>query len=119
MAQNINSDRDSASRGELLRRQDNLSELNKVLELEKYEYDTRSNPAAQSQWSTGRACPQCKNSLANKEYRDETETLIVYCIQCGIEFMSDDVDNQSEIGDKIHRSIPDSLILSWMNAIRK
>ena len=116
MVKNINQDRDNATRGELLKRQDQKSEIDRVYQMEKPKFDTSGNPEAKSMWSTGRGCPKCKNQLAIKEYRDESETLVVYCNSCRSEFMHQDLESTSEIGDSIHRQIPDILVLKWMNA---
>ena len=114
--QNINQDRDNGTLGELLTRQDEQKKIDAVLALEKPAIDVTGNPRAQSFWSTGRDCPKCKNLMKMKELNQETGVLWVFCGTCGAEYCSDDIENTSEIGDQIHRQIPDELVLRWMAA---
>lgn len=114
--ENNNTDREEGVRGHLLRQLDKMKELDEVLSLEKEQIDTSGNPPAQSQWSTGRACPKCKNSLRIKEMNMDTELMTVFCSKCGSEFHAPDIESTTDIGDKIHRQIPDALVTSWMKA---
>lgn len=113
---NINQDRDNGIWGELLTQKDKEKDLEEVLKLEKPEIDTSGNPPAKSFWSTGRGCPNCKRTLKMKELNQDTGELWVFCDNCGAQFSSQDIENTSEIGDSLHRRIPDDLVLRWMQA---
>lgn len=112
---NTNQDRDNGIWGELLTQQDNEKDLDRVLQLERETIDTTGNPPAQSMWSTGRGCPKCKRTLMMKELNPETGHLKVFC-RCGAEYFSEDLEMTGTINDKIHRQIPDDLVLRWMAA---
>ena len=111
----LNQDRDNSITGELLTRQDNEKELERVLSLQKPQIDRSGLPAAQSKWSTGRGCPKCKHTLRIKEMT-KNEVLIVFCGECGAEYHHHDLENTSAISDQIHRQIPDDAVLRWMAA---
>lgn len=113
---NSNSDRDEGVRGHLLTHLDTLEELQQVMKLEKQPIDTSGNPAAQSQWSTGRACPKCKNALRIKELNADSGLMTVFCSKCGTEYHAPDLESTTAIGDKIHRQIPDTLVNAYMAA---
>lgn len=116
---NINSDRDNGIRGELLIQIDNQDKLTEIKKIEKTVANVKGNPPAQSMWSTGRNCPKCKGLLKIKELNPDTETLWVFCGECGAEFCHDDLENTSDIGDQLHRAIPDDMVLRWMEAREK
>lgn len=112
---NINQDRDNAIAGELLTRKDQEDDLNKVLQLEKPIVDATGNPPAKSMWSTGRGCPRCKRTLRIKEMSEDTGHLKVFCL-CGGEWWAEDLELTGSINDKLHRQIPDDLVLRYMSA---
>jgi hypothetical protein len=114
--ENINKDRDNGVWGHLLTQQDNEKALDEIKKLTKPIVDAKGNPPAKSMWSTGRGCPKCKNTLAMKELNQDTGYLWVFCHTCGAEYCADDLENTSEIGDKLHRQIPDDLVLRYMAA---
>jgi hypothetical protein len=112
---NINQDRDNGIWGELLTQQDNQKALDELKKLTKPEVPADGGPA-KSFWSTGRHCPKCKGLLKMKELNQDTGYLWVFCGSCKSEFCADDLENTSEIGDKLHRQIPDDVVLRWMAA---
>lgn len=112
---NINQDRDNGIPGELLTRKDNATLLDQVLALEKPIVDAKGNTPAASFWSTGRGCPKCKRTLRIKELNQDTGIVSVWC-RCGAEYHHPDIESTSDIGDKIHREISDSLVMRWMSA---
>lgn len=114
-SKNINQDRDNAIPGELLTRKDNEKLMAEVLKLEKPIVDAKGNPPAKSMWSTGRGCPKCKRTLRMKELNTETGHLKVFCL-CGAEYWAEDLELTGDINDKLHRQIPDDLVLSYMRA---
>jgi len=115
--ENIRSDRDNGVIGDLLTQMDNAEDLEKVLELEKPTIDTSDLPAAQSFWSTGRACPSCAHTLRMKELNPDSGHLKVFCKNCGKEYYSEDLElTDTDVNDKIHRYIPDILMIQYMQA---
>lgn len=113
---NNNQDRDEGVRGHLLQQMDNEKALDELAKLTKPEIDTSENPAADSQWSTGRGCPKCKNTLRIKELNQDSGLMTVYCSACKKEYHAPDLESTTAIGDSIHRQIPDSLVSSYMRA---
>lgn len=114
--QNINQDRDNGIWGDLLTQKDNEKQLDELKKLTKPTMDMEGLEPAKSFMSTGRGCPKCKGLLKMKELNTDTSQLWVFCGSCKSEFCSEDLENTSEIGDKLHRQIPDDMVLRWMSA---
>jgi hypothetical protein len=110
-----NADRDDGVRGYLLRAKDNEPAMAKLDGMTKPTTDFSGNPAAKSQWSTGRGCPKCKHQMAFKEITKSGQT-VVFCHNCGRDWYAADLENTTKNGDFIHREISDELIFRYMAA---
>lgn len=75
------------------------------------EPDLSDNPAADSQWSTGRQCPRCARRLTIKEFHPETGVLWVECGHCGMEVGHPDIEGPET--DSVFRLIPEDMKMRW------
>lgn len=111
---NINQDRDNSIAGELLTKQDNEKEWQKLVGFEIPQADTSENPAAQSQWSTGRQCPRCAHRLVMFELNTDSGILHIECRHCGGRWGHEQLESPDS--DEMYRQIPDDVKIRWMQA---
>lgn len=61
----------------------------------------------------GRNCPRCAGRLRVKEITERNQNVYLYCSDCGLQVFAEDIDEQTEIIDKMYRTIPDDVFLKW------
>lgn len=79
-------------------------------------FHTRTNGIPTSDpLDQGRNCPRCSGRLMVKEVTDKGNVALI-CKKCGAGMFAEDIDERTEIIDKLYRKIPDQVINKWLRS---
>lgn len=106
-------DRGEGVRGTLLTGIDNDKQWSKLNGMQIPQVDATGNAPAKSQRSSSRNCPQCANRLTFVEETD-LGNWTVKCTGCGKRWFHSELEAPEN--DWLFRSIPQDLVMRWMDA---
>lgn len=66
-----------------------------------------------SRMDQGRNCPNCAGRLFFKGPLATEGAIHLRCKRCGREFFMEDIDNPTEIVDRLYKTIPQSVMNKW------
>jgi transcription elongation factor Elf1 len=109
-------DRDEGLRGQLLTDSVDNQALYDSMNGWKKDIQYGKAGAPQSQWATGRACPNCSGTLMMREMSLQGGVGVLFCKYCGKTYFQTDIETQNATTDTIYRKIPDDLMARYMKA---